>query len=749
MVFFVLILWNTMLQGISSAGSFVFSDGFESGNLSGWTGSTNMSVQQQLVEAGSWAARATSTGKATYAYKKLSTTYTELYYRIFFDLVSNSSTVALVRFRTASSGIIITAAVNSSSRLFINNPATGKSTVGPVVTKGIWHELQVHILVNGSSSREDVWLDGTAVTALSKTDSLGTAPVGRLDLGDTAGKRTFDVAFDDVVASTSFVDTASPSTPTTPSITSFSDQEVDLSWIASSDNVGVIGYTVYRSTDGGVTYGSVGTSPSTSYADKIVSASSTYSYAVDAFDASGNYSARSAPVTVTTAAPDVTAPSQPTGLAPTKVTAYEVGLTWDPSSDDVGVVGYTVYRSDDGGVTFNAIGTTSSTSYLDQKVSASTAYSYTVDAFDAAGHHSNQSSPVTVNTPQASAAPIQHVVIIDEENHTFNDVLGAFCVEQAAGQITRADVNNTCNGTTQGVLFGGTPYPLTSEPDVGLSINHSVGSQRSAIDGGKMDGFSTISGCTASTSPPYGCLSQYDPLSGPCASSNGSCIPNIAALAERYAISDATFTSAQTPSWAGHMVLGSASIERFVGNNPQPYSGVKHGTGWGCDSGDTDGWNNPDGAWFRCRRACLLIRRRGTSAPCGRLGPVNAPTTSPRSSIGSMVLGYPGRSTVAPITAAGAPDTGGRSVRPSRSASEVLRDPTSSPPSTCRPACSLAARSPTTSPTGRYRPCPSSPPRRPTRPTSHRRCPSRTTGSGRSLERSRRTRISGPARLYS
>ena len=41
-----------------------------------------------------------------------------------------------------------------------------------------------------------------------------------------------------------------------------------------------------------------------------------------------------------------------------------------------------------------------------------------------------------------------------------------------------------------------------------------------------MDGFSTIAaGCTASSSPPYGCLSQYDSLSGPCASSNGELRP--------------------------------------------------------------------------------------------------------------------------------------------------------------------------------------------------------------------------------
>src|SRR5205085_1290059 len=411
-------------------------------------------AQQQLVEAGAWAARATAAGRPAYAYKTLPSAYTNLHYRIFFDLVSNKTTVVLVRFRTATASVLMTLGVNNSSKLFTNDQITGKTATGPSVAKGMWHELQVHVLVNGTSSREDVWLDGSVVSALSRSDSLGTSPVGRVDIGDTTSKRTFDVAFDDVAAGTSFIDTAQPTAPASPSVSSFSDQEVDLSWSGSSDNVGVTGYTVYRSDDAGATYSSIGTSSVTNYADKTVSASSTYSYVVDAFDAAGN--------------------------------------------------------------------------------------------------HSDRSSAVTVSTPEGSTTPIQHVVIIDEENHTFNDVLGKFCVEQASGQIIRAGVNDPCVGTDQGVISGSsTPYPLTSEPDVGLSIGHSPTAQQAAIDGGKMDGFSTINGCTASSSPSYGCLTQYDPMSGPCASSNGSCIPNMTAYATNYAISDATFTSDQTGSWAG------------------------------------------------------------------------------------------------------------------------------------------------------------------------------------------------------
>ena len=50
-----------------------------------------------------------------------------------------------------------------------------------------------------------VWLDGTPVTTLTRAESLGTNPVGYLQLGDNGTSKTFDVAFDDVAASAQYV----------------------------------------------------------------------------------------------------------------------------------------------------------------------------------------------------------------------------------------------------------------------------------------------------------------------------------------------------------------------------------------------------------------------------------------------------------------------------------------------------------------------------------------------------------------
>jgi chitodextrinase len=97
---------------------------------------------------------------------------------------------------------------------------------------------------------------------------------------------------------------------------------------------------------------------------------------------------------------DTQPPTIPTGLATTSVTAASVGLSWAPSTDNVGVAGYTVYRN---GTSLGTTGPTTTT-YTDPTVAPSTAYSYTVDAFDAAANHSSPSSALPVTTPAAPPA---------------------------------------------------------------------------------------------------------------------------------------------------------------------------------------------------------------------------------------------------------------------------------------------------------------------------------------------------------
>jgi len=89
---------------------------------------------------------------------------------------------------------------------------------------------------------------------------------------------------------------------------------------------------------------------------------------------------------------DTLPPSTPTNLVGTAISYSEVSLSWNPSSDNVGVAGYRVYRN---GI---EIGTKANTSYKDTGLSPATTYQYSVSAYDAAGNESTVSSAVSVMT---------------------------------------------------------------------------------------------------------------------------------------------------------------------------------------------------------------------------------------------------------------------------------------------------------------------------------------------------------------
>src|SRR6185369_6273015 len=91
-------------------------------------------------------------------------------------------------------------------------------------------------------------------------------------------------------------DTTAPTAPTNLAVTATTSSSVSLSWGASSDNVGVTGYQVFRAGS------NVATVTGTSFTDTGLAASTSYAYTVKARDAAGNVSAASNQVTGTTQA---------------------------------------------------------------------------------------------------------------------------------------------------------------------------------------------------------------------------------------------------------------------------------------------------------------------------------------------------------------------------------------------------------------------------------------------------------------
>ncbi|HYR87936.1 MAG TPA: LamG-like jellyroll fold domain-containing protein [Terriglobia bacterium] len=195
------------------------------------------------------------------------------------------------------------------------------------------------------------------------------------------------------VLATTLSDITAPSTPANPALSVISSTQINLSWTASVDNVGVTGYRVFR--DGS----QIAQVTGTSYSNTGLTPATTYSYTVAAYDAAGNVSAQSSAIVGTTQSVDTTAPSVPTGLTATGVSPSQINLSWTASTDNVGVVGYRVFRDT------VQVATSTATSYVNPGLAASTTYTYTVAAFDAAGNVSGQSSPAAATTQALDTTP--------------------------------------------------------------------------------------------------------------------------------------------------------------------------------------------------------------------------------------------------------------------------------------------------------------------------------------------------------
>ena len=167
--------------------------------------------------------------------------------------------------------------------------------------------------------------------------------------------------------------------------TSVSRTSVTLAWAASPSTVA--GYKVYRNN------GFVTNVDGTSWIDQNVSAGTTYTYEVLAFDIYGNPSAGSNVITVsTTPAPDTTNPTQPGSLTVTGVTATTVSLRWQASSDASGVKGYKIYRNG------SFVTTVTGSTYDATALASGTSYTFHVTAVDASGNVSPASNAVTAKT---------------------------------------------------------------------------------------------------------------------------------------------------------------------------------------------------------------------------------------------------------------------------------------------------------------------------------------------------------------
>ena len=253
-----------------------------------------------------------------------------------------------------------------------------------------WTESQDDLVMLGYR----VYRDGSRVgsTPLTSYTDTGLTP------GTSYGYRVsaFDwIGNESAKSTTLFVATADGSAPSAPGSlqgTAVSTSRIDLAWTASTDNVGVTGYRIYR--NGAV----IGTTTGTSYSDTGLSEYTTYTYRVAAYDAEGNESSLSSPLSATTV--DATPPSVPSNLQGTAASTSRIDLTWSASTDNAGVTGYRVYRNG------SLVASPAGTSYSDTGLAEATSYSYRVAAYDDEGNVSSQCGAVAVYTADATAPSV-------------------------------------------------------------------------------------------------------------------------------------------------------------------------------------------------------------------------------------------------------------------------------------------------------------------------------------------------------
>ncbi len=233
-----------------------------------------------------------------------------------------------------------------------------------------------------------------------------------------------------------------PPTPTTPSIPSFSASPTSI----TSGQSSTLSWTTSGATSISITPGNLSTTLSGSV---VVTPGLTTTYTLTATNTAGSVTSQSTVTVSSVVTPDTQPPTTPMSLTSSSITTTGATLSWSPSSDNVGVSGYKVFRNG------TQVNTVTTPSYTDSTLSASTVYSYTVSAYDVAGNQSLQSTPVSVTTLSTPVPPPSSSLTIGSRVKTTSKLKvratptttgKAFCTQNknALGTITSGPT--TANG---------------------------------------------------------------------------------------------------------------------------------------------------------------------------------------------------------------------------------------------------------------------------------------------------------------
>ena len=192
------------------------------------------------------------------------------------------------------------------------------------------------------------------------------------------------------------------------------------------------------------------------------------------------------------------------------------------------------------------------------------------------------SAAPTVNNSAKTTSPIKHVVVIYQENVSFDHYFGTYPkATNTDGQpFTAKPLTPAVNGLTRELLTanpnGVNPQRLGASNILTCDQNHNYTPEQQALDGGLMDKFPTyaqVESCSPpDTAPPGLVMDYYD----------GNTVTALWNYAQRFAMSDNNFDTTFGPSTPGVLNLVSGQTH---GATPAVLAGV---TNNGTDYGDAD-----------------------------------------------------------------------------------------------------------------------------------------------------------------
>jgi hypothetical protein len=260
-------------------------------------------------------------------------------------------------------------------------------------------------------------------------------------------------------------DTASPTAPTNLTASPIGPTQVNLSWTAATDNVGVTGYRIFR---GGL---QIGTSTSTSFGDGAAAANTAYSYTVRAVDAAGNVSPDSNVANATTPAPDTTAPVI-SAIAPGNITQTNATIAWTTNELSDTQVEYGTTTAYGSSTTLNSSLVTSHSASL-SGLTANTTYHYRVKSKDAAANLATSGdNSFTTQAPAPDTSPPTVSITSPANGAALSGTISI--TANAADNIGVAGVQFKLDGNNLSAEDASSPYSLSWNTTTATNGSHQL-----------------------------------------------------------------------------------------------------------------------------------------------------------------------------------------------------------------------------------------------------------------------------------